>query len=178
MFSVVVQGQGVRWVCGTSGVNKLYYYRETYSAPFSPLWRVYVKWINNSWWEHFKKKKKKAASLYFKKSPIFFTQKAGWPSALYYLYLVSHIVIKMMATAMIIILCCNKPIRRAFSAVYSTAKTPDGHTVFSGRLVNCIFPPAKKKAMSDKWSEVQSTEEQWVCYHSAVGRRTANCNKP
>lgn len=79
-------------------------------------------------------------------------------------------------TVMIIILCCNKPIRWAASAVYSAAKTPDGHTVFSDRLVNCIFPWAK--ATSGKWSEVRCSGKQWVCYHPGPGRRTTNCNKP
>lgn len=41
-FSIPAQGQWVRWVCGTSGVNKLYDYREPYSAPLSPLRREYV----------------------------------------------------------------------------------------------------------------------------------------
>lgn len=79
------------------------------------------------------------------------------------------------STMMIIILGCNKTIRWAFSAGYTTAKTPDCHAVFSSGLLNCIFPPAK--AVSDTWSEVQRNEEQWVCYQSTAGRRTANCSK-
>lgn len=52
----------------------------------------------------------------------------------------------------------NKLIWLMFSAVYSMAKTPDGHAVFSDGLANCIFPPSK--AMSDKLSEVRRTEQQ------------------
>lgn len=45
-FSVVVRGPGVRWVCGTSRVNKFYDCRETYSAPLSNPEGVYVRGMN------------------------------------------------------------------------------------------------------------------------------------
>lgn len=47
-FCVAVQGREVTWVCATSGVNKLY--KDTYSAPLSPLREEYVRWINNGKW--------------------------------------------------------------------------------------------------------------------------------
>lgn len=128
-----------------------------------------MRWISNSWWQEIK-----AVSLPFFSMTVFLFAKYFCDLSL--LINLPSQCCSVTTIVMIIILCCNKPIHWAFSAGYSTAKTPDCHTVFSGRLVNCIFPPAK--AMSDKWSEMRRSEEQWVCYHSATGRRTADCNKP
>lgn len=168
-----MEGHGIRWVCGTSGVNKLHDYIETYSAPLSPSSRRDVRWIGYSWWRG------GAVGLYLYFYTVFFPHKKAVDPQLL-INPLSHcssiIITTKMTAAMIIILRRNEPIRWASPAVHSTAETPDCHAVFSGRLVNCIFPPAQ--ATSDKWSEVRCTEEQWVCYHSAIGGRTTNCNRP
>lgn len=106
----------VRWVCGTSRVNKLYDYRETYSAPLSPLRRKYVRWMNTSWWECFTRIKKKAVAVYLKKKRDIFSSYKNPDDPQLLIDLVLHCcsVVIMTRAVVIIILCCNKPIRWAF----------------------------------------------------------------
>ena len=178
-FPVVVAGHGIRWVCGTSGVSKLYDYVETYSAPLSPSSRRET-WDESVTADEVMVGGSSRSLLYkiFLHRLFFPHKKAVDPQLL--INPVSHcssiIITTKMTAAMIIILRRNEPIGWASPAVHSTAETPDCHAEFSGRLVNCIFPPAQ--ATSDKWSEVRCTEEQWACYHSAIGGRTTNCNRP
>ena len=132
---------------------------ERLTHHLSPMRKEYVRLINNSrteekknWWPLLKIN--------------YSHNEAVWPLAPYYLYLVSHVMW---------LLSCG-----ITDNLFSQLSVQQRHlmVVQCSEAAGLIVSSHWQKAMSDKWSEVRCTGEQRLRYHSATGRRTANCNEP
>lgn len=123
-FSIVAEGHGVRWVCGTSGVNKLLRLHRDLLSTSLTLEEGIREMNQNSWWGRFtRRKKKKKLSVFIFKNDHFSSHKK--PGDLQLLInLASHCwsIVITTTTVVIIILCCNKPIRWVFFSCLFNSK--------------------------------------------------------